>query len=944
MSGFVTANLPKTLSGKMKADCDFGFGPFRLDVANARLLCDGRPIAIKPKVFDVLAHLVRNAGRLVSQEELLESVWPETIVGDSSLKSCIRQIRQVLGDDARRPRFIETLHRRGYTFIAPVAAGPSSPAAFQIESSKLLVGRDRELAQLHELLEEARDGQRRLVFITGGPGSGKTAVSEIFLRRASSIANVIIASGQCFEQFGSGEPYLPMLDALGRLGRGSEGDRLKQALTSHASTWLAYLPALRADGPGVASATRVAPPERMLREMAEALERFTTQTTLILFLEDLHWADHSTLDLLSALARRREPARLMILATYRPVEAVLTGHPLRAVKQDLQARGLCRELALGLLNEDAVTQFLAARFPDGQLPGELAQFLHEHTEGLPLFLVNLIDDWLTQGILKKSDAVWRLEADLETLAINVPASIRALIEKQLERLTPDELQALEAASVAGVEFSAAAATAALGGELLQVEESCESLTRRHHFLVRRGVFRWPDGTESSSYRFSHELVHRVVSEAIPGARRRRLHQQLAVRVEAAYGARSGDIAPELALHFDSGMDPAKAVYYLQVAADRAARQFAHREAIDYLRRGLAAIERLSPSERIEPESRLQLSLGVQLQVTGGFADTQARRAFARGRELADQSSASPQMFSALWGLWLYHKARSELATANSMAQELLVLAEELRNSSLVLQAHQALAVTALCLGEPAETRRHMELANELYDRARHHVHTFSFGQDPGVACRAFGGLALWLLGEPDRALETCRDALRLSHELVQPSSQALALHFTAMVHQCRREGEAALACADLALTIAAEEGHSFWKAGATVMRGWALAECRQRSEGIELMRQGIESCEASGNVTYCTYYLALLAEALGNDGQVEEGLAQLDRAEELVQRSGERLFESEVLRLRGELILRQSAKSSRKDAERQFRKALAIAKKQRARSLELRARESLGKS
>ena len=958
----------------MRQETESCFGRFRLEPSNARLLNGPQAVPLKPKAFDVLVFLVRNAGRLVTQDELLREIWPGTVVGDSSLKSCIRQIRKALGDRVRKPQFIETVHRRGYRFIAPVTAGGTTPAVVVGHTrtadscpAPILVGREAELRQLNGWLDQARSGQRQIVFVVGGPGTGKTALVEAFLRRAAD-PHMCVATGQCFEQFGSGEAYLPMLEAIGRLSRDPRFEQHMHVLTSRAPTWLAQLLGLRALPANDASLNLAAtvPPERMLRELAQAVEELTARTTLVLVLEDLHWGDYSTVDLVSALARRGQPARLLLLATYRPVEAVLSAHPLRAVKQELQSRGLCQELPLGLLSEIGVAEYLDARFPAGGLSTQLAHWLHQRTEGHPLFLVNLLDDWQAQGVLvPRTDAGqpaggqrWELKADLAALGGGVPASIRALVKKQLERLSREELRVLEGASVAGIEFSAAAAAAAVEDDLVQVEECCEGLARRHQFLQRKGTAGWPDGSVSACYRFGHELYHRAISEHMAGARRRLLHQRLGERLEAVYGPNGTGSAAELALHFEQGRDPTRAARYLELAANRAAQNYAHREAVDYLRRALVVVERLPESTSAAQELRLQVHLGLQLQMTQGFGAPAVKRPYARARDLCRETGETSLLFPVLWGLWLCHKVRSELPTARVMADELLTLADQLQDSALVLQAEQALAVTSLCMGEPLATCEHMRRGTALYDPQRHHGHSFLFGQDPGVACRAFGAVALWLLGYPEQALQTSREAIRLSHELSQPSSQALALHFAAMVHQCRREGRAALACAELALAIAADQGFSFWQAGGMVMRGWAMAECGQTKQGVAQLRQGLDAWQATGSVTYRTYFLALLVEALGKEGRASEALELVNEALCLVEQTSERLFEAELHRLRGELLLQSAAaqtadvktlgESSRKaspavqaKAEDCFRKAIDVARRQKAKSLELRAVVSL---
>jgi predicted ATPase len=291
----------------------------------------------------------------------------------------------------------------------------------------------------------------------------------------------------------------------------------------------------------------------------------------------------------------------------------------------------------------------------------------------------------------------------------------------------------------------------------------------------------------------------------------------------------------------------------------------------------------------------------------------------------------------LWGLWLFHKARSELATARERAGELFALAQQLQDPALVLQSHQAFAVTTLCLGEPAATADQMERAQALYDPGRHQSLGFRFGQDPCVSCQAFGAVALWLLGYPDRALKISDTAVALSHRLTQPSSQTLALHFAAMLRQFRREPREVLTLAQLSHTIAAEHGFSFWLAGGDVMSGWSLAALRHPS-GVQQLRQGLRDWRAAGSVTYHTYYLGLLAEVLAAEGQVEEAGLLVEEALALAGQTREGLYEAELYRLRGKLLEARAEPA----AEASYRQALEVARRQQARSLELRAALSLG--
>jgi predicted ATPase len=339
-----------------------------------------------------------------------------------------------------------------------------------------------------------------------------------------------------------------------------------------------------------------------------------------------------------------------------------------------------------------------------------------------------------------------------------------------------------------------------------------------------------------------------------------------------------------------------------------------------------------------------MTLGVQLQATQGYAAPEAERTYARALVLCEQIKEAPPLFPVLWGLWLVYKVRSELAKAQEMAERLLSLAQGAQDPAQLLQARQALAVTSLCLGNPAATREHMEQGLALYDPRRHQGHTFLYGQDPGVACRAIGAVALWLLGYPDQAGRHSREAVALAGEFGHPSTLALALHFAAMLGQCRRDVRAVRRSAEATTAIATEHGLSFWRACGQLMRGWALAGQGAPEGGIAQLRQGLTAWKAAGSETYRTYFLALLAEALGKEGQIEEGLGVLGEALAQMHGTGEGLHGAELHRLQGEFLLRpDAAEITCREAENCFHRALDVARGQQAKSLELRAVMSLAR-
>jgi len=392
-----------------------------------------------------------------------------------------------------------------------------------------------------------------------------------------------------------------------------------------------------------------------------------------------------------------------------------------------------------------------------------------------------------------------------------------------------------------------------------------------------------------------------------------------------------------------GRDWPRAVNHLRHAADAANRQHAHREAVSYLRRALAALDRLPAGQRAEHELTLLRWLGVNLQVTRGFAAPEVEEVHSRAYGLCASPNSGHDIRSAfpvLWGIWVFHKVRSDLRRAAEMARRLLALAGQSGDAALLLQAHQAMCVTCLCSGEPAVCTDHMERAAALYDPDRHASNTQFYGQDPGVATLAFGSVSQWLMGRAEGAVRAGRRSLELARRLSQPSTLAISLHFAAMLSQLRGDAAATQATTDEAIALAEEEGFSFWGAGARVLRGWALAaRGESAAAGVREIAQGLDAWRDTGSRTYLTYYLGLLADALLRDGRAAEAVERVNEALGAARDLPEALYEAELHRLRARALLRSDGAAAREHAAAMasLSEAVSIARRQGAKWLEIRA-------
>ena len=457
------------------------------------------------------------------------------------------------------------------------------------------MGRESALTRLGDALSKTLLGQRQVVFVTGEAGIGKTTLIDAFQQTAGRRANLRVIRGQCVEGFGGKEAYYPVLEALGQWVREAGGGPVVQALPKQAPTWLIQFPSLikaeqrEALQKEILGATR----ERMVREICEALETLTAQDPLVLVLEDLHWVDPSTLDFISALARRRGPAKLLLLGTYRPADVIISQSPLKALKQDLVIHNLSHEVSLERLEELDVAKYIRGKFVDGDFPAGFASLIYRRSGGNALFMVTILQDIVKKGLLAQVDGKWTLAAPIETLAQSVPETLDQLIDAQFQQLSAVEQRVLRSASVAGERFSAWAVSTAAGIDPGEIEDVCEGLVAKLQFIKCSGIKEQANGEISAHYDFLHSLYREVLYGRLSEGARSKLHLLLAQRLKSFCDPCEQELATELALHFEGGRDYQQAIRYLILASENAAGRFAYQDSLEILRHALGLAAKLS---------------------------------------------------------------------------------------------------------------------------------------------------------------------------------------------------------------------------------------------------------------------------------------------------------------------------------------------------------------
>jgi tetratricopeptide (TPR) repeat protein len=851
-------------------------------------------------------------------------------------------ILQMLAKDPRqRPTAGEVAEVLG----ALAVRGGTEPGAGAVSTlPRRTVGREQERAALWAGFKSAAAGRGLILCVTGEPGIGKTTLVEDFLAELANGRAHGGARGRCSERLAGTEAYLPVLEALENLVRGASGEAAARALRLLAPDWYARVAPLALAGGdlagGATAAASAITQEQLKREFLALVEELSRSRPLVLFLDDVHWADASTVDLLAFLGARCAGLRLLVLLTYRPTELLLGQHPFGPVQLELQRHGVCRELPLGFLGRAEVETYLTLAFPGHRLPAEFASVIYAKTEGSPLFLVDLLRYLRDRGVIAEGPDGWGLAEAVPDFRRALPESVRSLIQKKLDQLGEIDRRLLSAASVQGYEFDSGVVAEVLDLDPAEVEERLEVLDRVHGLVALRREHEFPDGTLVLRYQFVHVLYQNALYEALQPTRRAAYSAAVARALLDHYGEQSGSIAGELALLLETARDWGQAIAFFHSAAENAAGVHAHQEAAVLARRGLALLPRVPDTDdRGRREVALLITLGSQLAHTLGWSSPEVGQIYRRAYSLCPQAGEDAQRAAVMWGLCSVSMVQAEYQTARAVGEEFLRLALAPEDPALLLLVHNVIMGSSFHLGDPDAAVTHAEKGTTFFAAGQNTP--FIAGEFPAVICLGYGGWALWMTGFPDRARQRAYEAVSLARKYHHHPGLAHALYMAAVVHWFRREPRTAQEYAEADIALCTEHGLKFWLAGGNIVRGWALAAQGESADGVAQIRQGLAEWQSTGARVLVPFHLALLAEALSGQGRTEEALSSLAEALSVADATGERVYNAELHRLRAELLLRRAAGHA--EAEACLRRSLDIARQQGAKSLELRAALSLAR-
>lgn len=910
-------------------------------------------------------------------------------------EECQRILHQEVGvqPDAETSALYEAIKAKRFPASVPQKISqqprplPSRPPAPVREATSetdfdIFVGRNRELARLGHALEAARNGSGQILFVVGGAGRGKSALVREFARRMQeSDPQLIVASGHCDAHTGIGDPYLPFREVLnlltgdvdskwaGGLITQPQPDRLRAlmpvalpVLVKHApdliDTFVPYPSLLnRVNSLAGDDASRLLEQlkavttnpnialeqKQIFAQYTAFLQAIAAFRPLLLILEDLNWSDTASSGLLFHLSSRLAESRILMIGTYRPDEISSSWrenrHPLAGIMSELKRQRGDIWLDLGDVPWGEGRQFIDAYLDahTNRFSESFRELLFRRTGGHALFTVELLRDMSERGEIKKNEQGCWVEGEVIDWD-TVPVKVEGVIEKRIARLDPASQNLLTIASVEGEVFTAeVVARVQQLDEPYVVRQFSRELSQRYRLVVTQSL-ELLGQQRLSHYRFRHHLFQRYVYQKLDAMERAYLHEAVGSALEALYQGQTEAVAVRLAHHFEQAGLIHKAAGYLLQAGQQALHLSANEAAVGHLSRGLALLETLPAStERVKQELELQLAIGPAYLAVKSHGSPEVKQTYTRAQELAEVLGEPKKIFQALWGQSMFCLVRSEVRKSRELAALCLQIARDQQEQALFLPAYRMLGAALFNIGELVPAWEHIRQGVSLYNAEPFHSFPLLYGQDNGIVCLNYAAWSLCLLGYPDQALQQSLEAVGRAQKLGHPFSLVFTFCWAAALHQFRRESQAVLERAEVAIALGTEYRFMHWLNWGTILKGWAVAMLGDPESGIKLIQQGLDNWRALPMEATEPYFLGLLAEAYGAAGQIELGLEAARQALARADITGEHFWDAELYRLQGELLLLNQGDQ----AEKSFGQALALARAQQAKLLELRTAVSL---
>ncbi|MEM7032669.1 MAG: AAA family ATPase [Chloroflexota bacterium] len=853
--------------------------------------------------------------------------------------------------------------------------------AIKKPEAEIFVGREREMTRLRSALSTAQAGTGQILFVVGGAGRGKSALVQAFARQAqTSIPDLIVATGYCNAHIGTGDPYLPFREALNLLLGDVEAQWASGLLSEVQARHLWSLmpltaPILSEVAPHLLDTfvsrsalfnrvtsldpldttwleqLKTTPPNNVITsgqkqiffQYGAFLKAIANRWPLVIILEDLHWIDMASCELLFHLSQQLSGNPVLIVGTYRPDEVSMgwrdQRHPLAEIKSELKRQYGDIWLDLGHLNADNSRHFVDA-YLDTR-PNHFSQGFREtvfrRTGGHALFVTELMRDMQERGdIQQDAQGDWFAGQDIDW--DTVPAKVEGVIEKRFSRLSDEQQAWLKVACVEGETFTAEVIAHSLNLDEHQlVQQLSHDLGRRYQIIVAQEQNRLAQ-QRLSLYRFRHQLFQHYLYQHLDEMERTYLHELVGNTLEAFYTGQTETIAVQLAYHFEQAGLMQKAVDYLLQAGQQALRLSANQEAIEHLNRGLTLLEYVPDSAiRAQKELALQLLLAPGYLAIKGHGAPEVEQASARALELSQALNKAPNLFPAWWSLALFYIVHARLDEAHKLATQCLALAQDQALPTLLVPAHRMMGMSRFYMGDFTSAQEHFKQGHTLYQHEISQTQPMLYGQDNDVACLSYGAWALWVRGYPDQARQHSLAAVNRARQLAHPFSLTFALCWSAVCHQFCGEYQATFDQAKEAIGLANRHGFVQWLAFGNFMKGWVLTIEGDRGTGMGLIHQALNEWQAAGTETIKPYFSVLLAEAYLHIGRTQAGLEVIAKTLSIVEETKQHYWDAELYRLQGELTLLEASTVSAKKSEEHYLRAAEIAKHQQATSLEIRA-------